>query len=174
VRTAVPLLVVLACAPATARADRGHAAGMDATVTMSLPEFSDVAGIGVGAAARFEVALHRHLRATARGGFIFHLIKNELNTTEWIGLVGLTYYVTTDAPGELFWIEGGIDRLSFSTPEPAIVPPDTAYEFAVGLGVGYDAGAMEARIGFWIPTVSDVADNVGAFMASLGARFYQF
>lgn len=139
--------------------DRALTVAAEPMVSMPLGDFGKVAGIGVGAGLRLEYWPVARVRLLARGGYVFHLVKNEINTHELTALGGVELFVRPGQP-EFLWFEGGVSHLRFTSAELDLDFGPTT-DPAAGAGAGYDAGRLGVRLGVLFP----VAHEPGAGFA---------
>lgn len=146
--------------------------GADAAFVLPLGNFSDAAGVGLGALLRYEYNVIPQLNITGRAGFIYHLSKDlPLGSTKlWTIpiLVGAKYDIAQGFYGAaelgLFYNHVSVDVPGFGSAS------DTTTKFGGGVAAGYRFGDLEARVGLQWWDLGHMSDTMG-LVASVGYSF---
>lgn len=159
-RALIPFLLIV-IATATARADTedstttyDHAKviAVDGAAIVPVGDWSDGAGIGIGALARLTVPVAAKIAITGHAGLIYHLSKGSMGadaqTIEVPILGGVRYAFTPKiyAAGELGLV---YLRTSISSGGSSMSGSDT--KLGLAFAAGYRTGKLEARAGLYFP-----------------------
>lgn len=140
----------------TATYDHTKTLAVDGAAIVPVGDWSDGAGIGIGALARLTIPVHPKIAITAHGGLIYHLAKGSMGadsqTIEVPVLGGVRYSFTPKiyAASELGLV---YLRTSISSGGSSMSGSDTKLGFL--FAAGYRTGKLEARAGLYFPD-SDV------------------
>jgi hypothetical protein len=155
-------------APAVAAASPGpRTLGVDGAVVVPLGGYSEVASIGVGALARFELPLSRG-SLTARGGVVFNATNgNEADASLIMVPLYAGYRLPIGAGGGYVAGELGVTVIAVSVRTPLGTMGATSTDLGLTLGGGWRHGSLDIRGGIFAP---DIGSSIG-LMASVGYDF---
>jgi hypothetical protein len=177
---AQPAPAPAATTEATMPAQRMHL-GADADVAVPLGNFSDGAGIGLGALLRYEQAMLPNLNLTGRLGFIYHLPKTQVvpgfsaDTKFWTipVLAGVKFALNQSfyAAGELglFFNHASVDVSGGGFGSGSSSSTET--DVGVTLGGGYRTGDLDIRAGLHILDLGHAGDSM-AIALNVGYNFW--
>src|SRR5262245_44203888 len=145
----------------SARAAGGPVLGVDLAAALPVGNFGDGAGPGFGALIRYEFTIVSSANVTLRGGFMYHLEKNNL-----------TFYTIPVLGG----LKIALGPSLYVAPEAGLFANHTegnGFDAALGfnLGFGYRiSSSFDLRVGAEMVDVGHAADSIALF-ASLGYNF---
>jgi hypothetical protein len=151
--------------------DRSKVIAVDGAAVVPVGDWSDGAGIGIGALARLTIPMTPKIAITARAGLIFHLAKDfmgsDSQTTEVPLLGGVRYLFTPKLYGAA---ELGLVYLRTSLSSDgggSMTGSDTKLGFSAA--AGYRAGKLDLRAGLYFPDtdVMGIFATVGWDVTSL-------
>lgn len=157
----------------TASADGAKVIGLDGGMAMPTGDWGDVAGVGFGALARFELALQPKLTVTARAGYLHHLSQEadgggETSTSEIPLLGGVRYAFSGDEQKHIYGAaELGFVISSFSIESGGETMDESNTNLGMTLGAGYRTGKLDLRANLLFPDVGELGDVMG-LMATVG------
>jgi hypothetical protein len=156
--------------PAAAADGSGKGAktiGVDVIGMLPLSDYGDVADFVLGAAGRFEFGVNDMLSITGRVGFLYHV-----GTPEGIDsllmvpiLAGAKYSIGKS--GLFAFGELGLNYTRTSVDVLGMTASDSETNVALGGGVGYQTGKIQARGGLLFPDLGEAGDAQG-LMISVG------
>lgn len=163
-----------AAAPEAAAPAKKMTIGADLAFVLPLSDYSDAADFAIGGLARFEYAVNAQISGTARLGYIWNSAKTDGVSIGMIPvMVGGSYKIGTS--GLSAYGEIGITNIRVSVDVGGVSASDSKTKLAIGAGVGYQAGKIKARGGFWMPGSLDNGNGgsttLFGLMASVGYDF---
>ena len=184
----VALAAIAVSAPAWSQTPGKMTLGGDGALVLPLGDWSDFAGLGLGALFRFEYDLSEQLAATGRAGYIVHLKKDDRYRTSELPLLGgIRYAFDRLDDGLYFGAEAGLVNFTLTRPvAPATVglvgatssgtgekTSNSELKFGGTAGVGYRTGAIDGRAGVFIVSFGDLEETVGV-LVTVGYNFATF
>lgn len=156
--------------------------GADGAVVIPLGDFSDVAGVGIGALLKFGFSVSDAIMITARTGYIFHLTKTistgvgdaDSKVAQIPFMVGGKYMF--GAP----YVAAELGMVNFRTKAEfmGVSGSDSSTKLAFGIGGGYMMGDLDFRLAFnMIPGAIAVGTEEKAaqeIMLNVGYDFAHF
>jgi hypothetical protein len=178
VRVWLAVVVGLALAGRSARADLGNDVGADAVVVVPYGDWAAHTNVGLGAAARVRVPLTSDTTITARVAAIAHLgrdvdIAGATATThvlEFPLLGGVRYRVS--GPGRVRGFVFGELGIIFRRTDVAFAgahDDDVKIVFGSALGAGVALDRFELTAAVWLPDLAEVDHTAGAIVSVGGA-----
>jgi hypothetical protein len=150
--------------------------GADGAFVLPLGNFSDGAGIGLGALMRYEYNVAPQLNVTGRVGFLYHLGKDvgggTVNFWNIPVLVGAKYDIASGLYGAA---EAGLfyNHASATVTIPGFgsqTVSNSETDFGFNVGAGYKMGDLDIRAGLQIWNISHAGDTMGV-IANVGYNF---
>ena len=155
-----------AAAPAAAGGKGSKTLGVDVGGALPLGDFADFADFGIMALGRFEYGLNDQLAVTARLGLTYWLAKDPVSSYIFVPIyAGVKYNIGTS--GLFAHAEAGITHIRVSIDIMGVSGSDSETKFGAVVGAGYQKGKIQARAGFWLPSLEDAGDGQ-AIMATVG------
>jgi hypothetical protein len=175
-RFALALSLVSIPAAAFAQdAPRPKTLGVDAAVVLPIGDYGDLATLGFGALARFEIPLQPQLSITIRGGVILHIMDEAAGDASFFMVPlygGARYSLGAAGQGVYLAGEAGLTYGHVSVDTGFGTASDSETELGVTLGAGFRQGALDFRGQLFIPDLSE-ADDLG-IMGTVGYDFAAF
>ena len=152
--------------------------GADGAIVLPLGDWSDLAGLGLGATLHYEHPFDQNWSFTGRVGYIHHLSKEtgpySYTTSEIPFMVGAKYHLGAAAPGLYFAGELGLTifrfDLEYDGPENPFVDEvdhsDSETDLGMTLGAGYSMGNFDLAARLYAPDF-----DVAGLMATVGYHF---
>ncbi len=146
----------------------------DLALVLPLGDWSDATGIGLGALLRFEARVADMVSITARLGYIGHLEKNGLSTSELpILFPGIKVHLGDAYLG----LEAGLVSLgvavNIDSEFGSFSGSDSEMKLGLTLGFGYVIDKVDLRLQLFAPSVEDFSDLLG-IMFNVGYTFVTF
>lgn len=146
--------------------------GADAAFVLPLGDYADGTDFALGVFGRFEYGVNDALSVTGRVGYLYNKVSSSNVSIGMIPvLVGASYKIGPS--GLAVFGELGLTNIRVSLDN---FGSDSRTEFSVGGGAGYQAGKLEARVGFFMPGSisngsSGTSTTLYGLMASVGYNF---
>lgn len=170
-----PVAVPAEQAPAASTAlGGGMLIGADLRLALPLGNFSDAAGLGIGALGRFEYVLTPQVNLTGRIGFTYFLPKS-------VGGVDLHYWTIPILVGAKFAVipnlyvagEIGLFNNHFTTDVPFFgTVSGSETDFGLTLGAGYRMGDLDFRASLEFVDLGHASDSM-SLVVSAGYNFWK-
>jgi hypothetical protein len=140
--------------------------GIDVVGMLPLSDYGDAADFVIGGLGRFEFGVNEMLSITGRVGFLYHIGTPDGTDLLMVPiLAGVKYSIGTS--GLFAYGEAGLNYTRVSIDFMGSSASDSETNFALGGGVGYQTGKIQARGGLLLPDVGEAGDAQG-LMISVG------
>lgn len=166
VLASLAILVALCSVSAPASAEVNLRAGVDGAFILPVGDWGDISGMGFGGLGKFEYAVMKELTTTFRIGYLFHLEKNSLSTSELPIMVGAKYFFLGDYKvGGLYGaLELGMTRLGVKVNFMGVSATSNEFKFGTTIGAGYEWSGFDFRAQLYAPSLGDFADFMGVLV----------
>jgi hypothetical protein len=161
-------------APATpAPSTTAQMIGADLVLAVPVGDFSDGAGLGIGALVRYEHNLIPKLNLTGRVGFVYHLSKDfgnggKVNFSSIPVLVGAKYDLTDAIYAA---VELGLIHNAATAKAGNVSISSSENDLGATVGGGFRIGDIDLRLGLHILDLSDASKSM-ALVVGAGYNFW--